>query len=194
MLHSFIKAIDRGLSWAELWSLRLARFGCLLLLGAIGLITVNVFARSVFGHSLLPAAEISGYILAASTSVALAYAQLAKSHIRIDAAYHFFPKCLQRTLDIVALIAFLVFAVLITEAAWGVAAESIQRGSLSNTPLQVPLWIPQCLWVAGMLWFNVVLALLLVRTLLAAVQGDMGMIRHLAGNETEVEDISKELS
>src|SRR5699024_11679460 len=157
MLCTLVKTIDRWLSWAELWSLRLALFGCVLLLGAIGLITLNVFARSIFGHSLLPAAEISGYILAASTSVALAYAQLAKSHIRIDAAYHFLPRRFQRTLDIVALMAFLVFAVLITEAAWGVAAESIQRGSLSNTPLQVPLWIPQCLWVVGMLWFNVVL-------------------------------------
>jgi hypothetical protein len=37
--------------------------------------------------------------------------------------------------------------------AWRTLSDSLLFGSVSSTPLQTPLWIPQSLWVAGLLVF-----------------------------------------
>ncbi|XOT97938.1 TRAP transporter small permease, partial [Alcaligenes pakistanensis] len=43
--------------------------------------------------------------------------------------------------------------------------------STANTAMGTPLWIPQFLWVAGLVWLCVVLALMLLRSSLALITG-----------------------
>ena len=50
-----------------------------------------------------------------------------------------------------------------------------------NTPLATPLWIPQGLWVAGLVWMCVVLALMLIRASVAMVTGDIAAVKALCG-------------
>ncbi|GIR54663.1 MAG: hypothetical protein CM15mP62_21340 [Rhodospirillaceae bacterium] len=37
---------------------------------------------------------------------------------------------------------------------WYTLDESLTFGSVSSSPLQVPLWIPQSLWMAGLIIFG----------------------------------------
>lgn len=192
MLKKPITAIDALLNAAQRISLYLAEVAGLLLLIAIAIITINVISLAVFTSVLLPASELSGYILAASVTIALSHAQLKKAHIRIDAMYNLLTPSYRRILDILSLISFLVFGIIMTIAAWEVAEESFIRHSLSNTPLQVPLWIPQFAWVAGLVWFCVVLSLVLIRSLLALADKDLATIEQLASNQDEAALLGEE--
>ena len=64
--------------------------GALVAISAL-LISVDVLLRKVFSTSLGGASEISGYVLAVSTTWALALALLDRSHIRIDSLYMLLP-------------------------------------------------------------------------------------------------------
>ncbi len=192
LLKRLVELNDRLLAWAQAGSLWLARLGGLLLIATVVMITLNIATRSLLDHSLLAATEFSGYVLAICASWAFAYALLCKAHVRIDVAYLQFPQVLRAMMDIIALIAWLLFSIVVTRAAWGVAAESFSRGSLSNTPMKTPLWIPQTLWVLGLVWFGIVVVLLLARVLLAVLSRNPETIQFLVGSSTLDEQIRNE--
>src|SRR3546814_13744066 len=85
-----------------------------------------------------------------------------------------------------------VFIVWLTRYAVNVAATSWVRDSTANSVLATPLWIPQYLWVAGLIWLCVVLALMLLRSSIALVTGDLETIRAIFGLRTTAEEASEE--
>jgi hypothetical protein len=91
-----------------------------------------------------------------------------------------------------ALFAFAAFATLAAWAAFGVLAETLARGSVSNTSLHTPMWIPQSLWMIGWLWFAFAVLLLLARCVAALACGDVATVRRLAGSSTLDEQIEVE--
>lgn len=192
MLERLANINDRLLDLAQAVSLWMARLGGILLVFTVIMITLDILSRSFLGHSLLPSTELSGYVLAICTSWAFAYALLCRAHIRIDVAYLRLPQALRAMLDILTLVAWLLFSITVVRAAWGVAAESFSRGSLSNTPLQTPLWIPQTLWVLGLAWLGIVIVLLLVRILLAMLARDFGVTQPLVGSPSLDEQLQNE--
>ena len=84
-------------------------------------------------------------------------------------------------LDWLALVALGVFMAYLTRYAADVVLASWQQGATANTPLATPLWIPQALWVAGLAWMCVVLALMLVRACIALVTGDLATLKAICG-------------
>jgi len=99
---------------------------------------------------------------------------------------------LHLALDGLALIALSAFTVLMSWQAYGVLAGSISRGSISNTPLETPLWIPQLLWFIGLLWFTACVVLLLMRTAIAALERDVSVSARLVGSPTLEEEVELE--
>src|SRR3546814_667312 len=140
---------------------RLSRFamwvaGSLTLLSAL-YISVDVVTRKFFSFSLGGSDELSGYAFAISISWALSFATLERANIRIDALYQKLPTRLCALLDWVSMVCLAVFIVWLTRYAVNVAATSWVRDSTANSVLATPLWIPQYLWVAGLIWLCVVL-------------------------------------
>ena len=86
------------------------------------------------------------------------------------------------------LVALAVFLVFLTWHAYGVAETSFTRNAAANTPLATPLWIPQGLWVLGLVWMCVVLALMLIRASVAMVTGDLAAVKALCGVITTREE------
>jgi TRAP-type mannitol/chloroaromatic compound transport system permease small subunit len=162
----------------------LAYLGGTMLLLIVAVIALEIVLRRVFAVTLGLGFEMSGYVLAISSSWAFAYALFRKAHIRIDAAYVQVGQRARVALDILALAAFVAFAVVVCEAAGSVVLESVSRNSLSNTPLQTPLWIPQALWLAGLAWFAFATVVLLLRIAAATVSGDFETVQRLAGSPT----------
>lgn len=172
----------RTLSRIAVW------LGGALTLASVALITVEVLSRRFLGISLGGSDELSGYAFAISVTWALAFTALERANVRIDVLYQYLPVRLSALLDWVSLVALGVFAVYLSWHAGQVALTSWDLKAAANTPLGTPLWIPQGLWVAGLAWFLIVLALMLVRSSVALVTGDVATLKQLAGVKSAVEE------
>ena len=175
-------ALARTLSRVGVWA------GGALALASVALITYEVLARRFFGITMGGADELSGYAFAISVTWALAFTALERANVRIDVLYQYLPTRLSALVDWVALVALGVFAVYLSYYGSQVALTSWQMQSAANTPLGTPLWIPQTLWFAGLAWFVIVLALVLLRASTALVTGDVATLKAIAGAKSAVEE------
>ncbi|SFM51829.1 TRAP transporter small permease subunit [Marinobacter pelagius] len=192
MLEQVTSGLDRILQGVRTGSLWLARAGGLLILLTVILVTIEVLSRQFFGRSNVHATEITGYVMAISTSWAFAYTLMRKAHIRIDALYLKFPVSVRGVLDLVALLSLALFCVLVVGAAFGVTEHSFSGGARANTPLGTPVWIPQALWFLGLVWFSIAVVLMSLRVLLGVIGGHVDEVQWLAGSPTLDEQISDE--
>jgi TRAP-type C4-dicarboxylate transport system permease small subunit len=161
------RGLDLGLSAADRIARAAVVLGGGLMLVSAFLIGADVFLRRVLGVSAWGAGELSNYALAISTSWALAYAMLTKTHIRLALVTERLPPALRAACDIAALLAMGWFAVMACLAIYRLFDRSWQRGTTSITSLATPLWIPQGLWLLGFVFFVLVIGLLLLRVLAA---------------------------
>ncbi|MCE8014996.1 TRAP transporter small permease subunit [Halomonas sp. MCCC 1A17488] len=183
--------LDRALGVVRVGSLWLARAGGVLILLTVAMVTVEVLSRRLTGRSAVHATELTGYIMAISSSWAFAYTLMQKAHIRIDALYVNLPIRLRGVLDLVALLAMALFCILVVGAAFDIAASSYAGGARANTPLGTPVWIPQALWLLGLAWFALAVGLVLLRVLFALLNGDTGRVQQLAGSPTLDEQLEE---
>ncbi|WP_442594000.1 TRAP transporter small permease subunit [Parapusillimonas sp. JC17] len=155
-------------------------------------ITADIITRKFFSFALGGSDELSGYAFAISISWALAFATLQRANIRIDALYQLLPARVCALLDWVALVGLAVFAIYLTWYAGDVAALSWERNATANTVMATPLWIPQFLWVIGLIWLCIVLALMLIRSSIALVTGDIDTVRAICGIRSTQEEAAEE--
>jgi TRAP-type C4-dicarboxylate transport system permease small subunit len=123
----------------------LARFCGFLAAVFLAAIAVATLTQIVARQMALPVetTELSGFFLAASTFLALAYTFINGGHVRIGLVAQFAPPRLRRVMEvwICAVAAFVV-----GYAAWHMTAftlETYRFGDLSPGMMGVPLWIPQ---------------------------------------------------
>jgi TRAP-type mannitol/chloroaromatic compound transport system permease small subunit len=93
-------------------------------------------------------------------------------------------------LDIVALASVLLVAVLVAWHAWDVLSKSLARGSRSNTPLGVPLWIPQVVWFGGWAWMVLTTGVLLAVTVFLTALRRFDMVEQIASIPVETGDVA----
>jgi TRAP-type C4-dicarboxylate transport system permease small subunit len=165
--------------------------GIILLLTAI-LITTEVVLRKVFTVSMGGADEISGYAIAISCSFGFSYALFQKAHIRIDVLYNKFPAFVRRVLDIVSHISLGIYLSLLSYFGFQVFWTSFIKGSTANTPLHTPMWIPQLIWVVGLLGFAFSIAFILAMTLYCYLKKDFKTADMLSSTTTLMEEIQKD--
>jgi len=135
--------------------------GAGILAGAcIVLITVMILAQIVgrwFGVIIPSTEDFSGYLLAATSFLALAYTFRHGGHIRVTLLLHLLSKGWQRRMLLLTLI---VFAVVV---GWGayhlcyLVYESWDFDELSQGYIAVPLWIPQMPMALGAVIFFIAL-------------------------------------
>lgn len=183
--------MDSLLSLARTLARAGAWFGGALVALAAVLITVDVILRKTINQTLGGADEISGYVLAIGTAWALALTLLDRAHVRIDSLYTLLPVGARTVLDLVALVSLMVFGGFLAWQGWGMAMKSLQRGSVSLTPLATPQAIPQFLWVAGLAFFVAVMVLLLVRALTFLVTGRIDEAHRLLGSRTALQELEE---
>ncbi|PTB94442.1 TRAP transporter small permease [Marinobacter sp. B9-2] len=192
MLDQVNSLLDRVLVGVQTGSLWLARAGGVLILLTVVLVTIEVVSRQVIGRSPVHATELTGYIMAISASWSFAYTLVCKAHIRIDALYLNFPMKVRGVLDLVALLALAMFAILVVDAVYAVISASYSGGSTANTPLGTPLWMPQALWMVGLVWFGFAVSVMSLKVLFALISGHSDRVQALAGSPTMDEQIKEE--
>lgn len=177
---------------AEKFSLAAVWAGGIIMLASVALICFDVISRKLFNYSTNGSNELSGYAFAISTSWALAFGMLQRINVRVDVLYRLLPVRVSGFLDWLSLVTLSVFIAYLTYYAAGVAQTSWVREATASTTLGTPLWIPQSLWVLGMVWMCVVLALMLVRASVAIVTGDLETVRAICGQRTSEEEAEEE--
>ena len=166
--------------------------GALLLLAAV-IIGLDIFLRTLFARSIGGADELSGYALAIATAWGLSFALLHRAHIRIDSFYGLLPTWVRAALDVLSLLAFILFIGLITWRAWGVLSQSIASNARSISALSTPLVVPQALWFAGFVFLMLVLLMLMAESLIAWTKGDHRALARLIGSKAVAEEIQEEI-
>ena len=176
------ESLSRGAIW----------FGGALTLASVFLIGFDVVARKFFGFTTGGADELSGYAFAISTSWAFSFVVLQRGNVRVDVLYQLLPVRIAALLDWIAVVALAVFMVVLTYHASFVVETSWLSNSAANTPLGTPLWVPQGLWLIGLMWMCVVMTLVLIRASLALVTGDLLALTALCGVRSSEEEALEE--
>jgi TRAP-type C4-dicarboxylate transport system permease small subunit len=185
MLDSLLQRVTK-LSQVAVW------IGGALLIFAALMTTVDVILRKLFSWSFGGADEIAGYMFAISTALAMSYALLQRTHVRIDAFYTILPPRVRTVLDIIAFLMLASFLGLITERAYAVFIGSYESSSVSITPLVTPLAIPQAFWFAGFVFVMLVIVLIAFRIVVAVFQRDWVRIAQLVGARGLDEEVEEE--
>ena len=186
---SFLGGLSRAAEHLSRWAVW---FGGALTIGGVLLIIFDVLARKFIGFTTGGADELSSYAFAISTSWAFAFATLQRANVRVDVLYQYLPVRLSAVLDWLSVAALGVFMVMLTYYAYDVAATSWTQNSAANTPLASPLYIPQGLWLLGLIWMCLVLALMLVRSSVALVTGRFDDVKAIAGVRSTQEEAEEE--
>jgi TRAP-type C4-dicarboxylate transport system permease small subunit len=166
--------------------------GALLLIASI-VICIDITLRYTVSLTLGGADELSGYALAISSAWGLSTAVLTRSHIRIDTVYVRVRARARAALDLLSLATLAFFFSLVTYYAWGVLKQSWQSDSHSLSEIQMPLIVPQGLWVAGLAFFVAVSLLLFVRGLRSFVTRDLDGLFALIGSKSAVAEAKEEV-
>jgi TRAP-type C4-dicarboxylate transport system permease small subunit len=167
--------------------------GGALVLGIAALLTLEIVLRQGFGVSLPGVDEVSGYALAVAATWSFGYALLEKAHIRIDTVYERFARPVRAWLDLLGLLALGFFIAALAWYGSGTFMSSVSFGASSQSALQVPLAVPQGLWLAGLLWFLLVIAWLAARCARALARRDAETVLRLAGMTSTQEQLEQEL-
>ena len=185
-MDALIRQADR-LSTAAVWVA-----GATLIAMSL-LVCGDVVARMYFDASLAGTDELGGYVVAITSAWAFSYALFRRAHIRIDSLSRLLPYRLRAVFDVMGLLALGTFVGLMTLRCWTVAWSSWELGARSITPLRIPLWIPQFLWLLGLLFFVVVIVLLLVGSVVALARGEYATVSRLIGTRSVDEEVAEEI-
>jgi TRAP-type C4-dicarboxylate transport system permease small subunit len=177
---------------------RISRCGAIaggaLLMAAALTICVDIFLRYAFSLTVGGADELSGYALGIAAAWGFSAALLNRSHVRIDTVYvRIRSRRMRASLDLLSLLAFIVFIGLVAWHGFGVVHQSYVSGSRSQSAIEAPLVIPQGLWFAGLVFFVAVALLLLLRTLAAYIKGDLATVFALTGSKSSVVEAKDEI-
>ncbi len=185
---SRLAAIHRALARLSLWAVWIG--GAALLLAAV-MVTVDVLSRKLLGVTMSGSDEVTGYVFAGATTWAYAYCLLTRSNIRIDALYNVLPMGLRAGLDVLGLALLLLYMAYLTVKGVDVLTTSWARDSVAVSVMATPLWIPQAIWVTGLVFFNVTLAFLILHALVAFAIGGPTAVQAIAGTRTVQEEIGE---
>ncbi len=137
----------------------------------IVLITVMILVQIVgrwFGVIIPSTEDFSGYLLAATSFLALAYTFRHGGHIRVTLLIHLLSSSLQRKLMYLALIIFVVIVGFGAYHLCYLVYESWSFDELSQGYIAIPLWIPQLPMAVGAVLFFIAL----IDDIISALQGN----------------------
>ena len=157
------------------------------------LIAFEVLARKFFAFSLQGIDEIGGYIMAGAVALGISYTLVHRSHTRIDMFIDWLPMKLRPAFHAFAMVTLAAFGVFMAWRSTVVLIETIGYQSVASTPLQTPLWIPQLIWAAGLLFFAVLSTVLALHAVVLTVRNP-GAVMVLYGPRTVREEVDAEVA
>ena len=136
----------------------------------VGLTLAEVFARNILGTSTFVMNELVGYGVAAMTMIALGHCLERGTLIRMNLLLVLLParSLARRLLEIIAVMTALLAGGVALHFFTRNLLRNYERGYVSETAAQIPLWLPESFVVAGLAIFLLQLVSYLVRLLSGA--------------------------
>ncbi|MFK7995047.1 MAG: TRAP transporter small permease subunit [Granulosicoccus sp.] len=122
------------------------------------LIVAEILGRKLFNFSIQGVDEIGGYVVAITGTFGMAVAAWHRAHTRLDIVQSRLPMLGRAITNVFAYLTLAIGAAFMAYMAWQTLSETIEFKSVSSTPLQTPLWIPQTFWFLGLMLFTVTAA------------------------------------
>ncbi len=133
-----------------------------LVFAQVGLNLADKISAALFGKGTgltIPSySDFTGFFLASSTFLALAYALRAGGHIRVTLVTMRLPEKARRMTEIIVIVIALMMSAYATWYMGLLVYESLEFGDQSSGMVSVPLWIPQFPVVVGLGILTVALA------------------------------------
>ncbi|MDP5252733.1 MULTISPECIES: TRAP transporter small permease subunit [unclassified Vibrio] len=158
--------------------------GIALLVG-VGLTSLEIVLRAL-GIHFSGSEELSGYLMAAITSWGISYALVHRAHVRIDLLRARAGQRVKCLFDLAAMASVSFVAIYAALKVTTVVEKSIRSQSLSNTALEVPLVIPQTIWMLGWCWFALSSTVLLLVGVYYFLTQRFEQVDKVIGTESEV--------
>lgn len=162
-------------------------------LGLSLLVAFEVIARKFFAFSLQGVDEIGGYVMAGAVAMGISYTLFHRAHTRIDMFVDRLPARLRPAFHALAMVALAVFGLFMAWRATVTLRETIDYQSVASTPLQTPLWIPQMIWDAGLLFFAGLATVLALHAVVLTVRNPAAVLA-LYGPRSVREEIDDEVA
>lgn len=143
--------------------------------------TADVALRNLFATAIPGVYEYAGYVFAIATTWGFSYVLFERGHVRIDVAYQRFGFRLRAFADLLSMLAMGLFVGVLTYRAWGTLEDTLLFGARARTSMQTPLWIPQSLWLAGMIFFMLCLVFMIVYVVALWIRGRLDRVAAVAG-------------
>ena len=115
----------------------------ILILGLVGLVASEVIGRSFFHRSFDGAEEFSGYFLVAIIFLSMPICLRDGSLLRVDFIIVRFSPRVQQRLQLVFDVLSMIFTSVLLCQLIRLTLSTDDRGIVSSTSMQTPLWIPQ---------------------------------------------------
>lgn len=156
-------------------------------------VAVETVIRKVFNVSLQGADELGGYALAFGATIAFALALMGRAHIRVDVFHDRLPAVMQTALNWLSVVSLAAFALLMAWLARYVLTDSLEYGSVAQTPWATPLVYPQAAWLFGLVMFALVATVSALRATWLLLRGRVQTMNHDYGPRTTKEEVAEEL-
>ncbi|MFN0159822.1 MAG: TRAP transporter small permease subunit [Burkholderiales bacterium] len=163
--------------------------GALILASAV-LITLDVIFRNLFKSTRFESFELSGYAFAISTAFGFAFAFFSKAHIRIEVAYNFLPRPLRALLDVLSVAVLAGIAGTLLYWCAQVVLQNAASGAKTNSTLGLAIAVPQSIWLLGLAWFALSVAVVALLSAWRLLRGDVEAITRDLGVSTLDEEIA----
>jgi len=142
---------------------------CLMALTLI--VTYEVAARYVWNRPTLFADEIASYLMVGIVFLGIPHTLSQGAHIRIDILIGLMPKRLKLVFEIICDVVSVAFAGILVAGAWYKFENFWSRGTISDTILYTPMYLPAIPLVIGTIAFALVASVALVRHVYLALTG-----------------------
>ncbi len=123
---------------------------------ALGMTLVlgEIAARGLFSSTLYVTEEYSGYLMAASVYLGLAYTLREGAHIRMGFIFHALPEGMSELVERLCSLLGLIFSLVLLHATFALFWDSYRSGTVSMQISSTPLAIPQFFLPAGILMMS----------------------------------------
>ncbi|MCZ8182184.1 MAG: TRAP transporter small permease [Beijerinckiaceae bacterium] len=158
------------------------------------LVAVETIMRRVFVRSLQGVDEFGGYALAIGAALAIALALRSRAHIRIDVVHDRLPRALRVALNLIAYPALALTAMAVFVMAWFAFRETIEFGSVAQTPWATPLKYPQGAWLAALAVFVIFALVEALKVIGLALSGRFREIDRHYGPRGAQDELEEELA
>ncbi|WP_240512299.1 TRAP transporter small permease subunit [Pseudoruegeria sp. SK021] len=154
-------------------------------------ITAEILLRRFANFSLQGSDELGGYTLAIVGAFGFSLAALERAHTRVEILVERVASGPRAILNLLAMFGTMLMALFMAWRGWAALMESIEFKSLSGTPLMTPLWLPQSIWVFGLIVFAVVTTALFVHATILFYR-NREQVNKLYGLKTVTEILEEE--